>query len=215
MLTRKQLYILIAVVVLVAIGAYVYKYHSKNDSKSEGYAYAGEWDYSLDDQYEMLDAPEAAVPTPHFADLVDAGDQKAIQDADTLGSIRPLERLHRHSSSRMMPRTSKAVTPYNIDVADPKSHFFQVNMPRVQLKDPQWQSADPYRGDIPIKFHPNVCLVNKSRYGTRSSWRGDGYFSPYYKELYAKYTGQGYLNKPIHVANEETVMDFVPAEYTN
>jgi hypothetical protein len=209
--------VVLLVLGLLAVGGY-YWYEKDHPSASESYTHAGEFDLSLVDQYQHINSPESHVPTPYFADLVDGGDTSnagQVEQANTLKFIRPLNRLDRDAESLMMPRTSKNVTPYNIDVADPKTHMFQVNMPRVQLKDPQWQQADPYRGDIPIKFAPNVPLINKSRYGTRSSWRGDGFFSDTYKDLYAKYTGQAYLNKPIMVANEGTIMDYVPQNYIN
>lgn len=206
--SKKTLYIIVAA--LVVIGSMYYlKY-----AKKENYNSPGHFDVSLDDRsYESISPANDCADEPHFADVITGDAGKLIQDTNALGSVRPSQRLDREAESRMMPRTSKQVTPFNIDVADPKSHFFQVNLPRVQLKDPQWLNADPYRGDIPIKFHPNVPLVSKSRYGTRSSWRGDGYFSDYYKDLYGKYTGTGYLNKPIHVVNEETIMDATPTDY--
>jgi hypothetical protein len=211
---EKWVWIVIVILVLLVLGVGGYFLY-KHEKKEEGYTAGTGWDLSIDGQYEMINSPESEVPTPYFADLVAAEADNKLSQASTLGNIRPLERLDRDADSHLMPRTSKSVTPYNIDVADPKTYMFQVNMPRVVLKDPQWEQADPYRGDIPIKFYPNVPLVGKSQYGSRSSWRGDGYFSEFGKELYAKYTGQGYLNKPIIVANQETIGDFIPQEYIN
>ena len=225
---QTQTIVIIVVIVLIllialGVGGYLWYESDKKSSSSstETYTHAGDFDLSLVDQYQAVNSPESHVPTPYFADLVDGGDANmantddSIKQANKLKDIRPLNRLSRDADSLMMPRTSKNVTPYNIDVADPKTHMFQVNMPRVQMKDPQWLLSDPYRGDIPIKFTPNVPLINKSRYGTRSSWRGDGFFSDTYKELYAKYVGSSYLNKPIMVANEGTVMDYIPSNYIN
>jgi len=133
---------------------------------------------------------------------VDSGDQKtAIPPV-------PAQRLAMNGSEGkpLMPRISKGVTPYNIDVADPISHSYMVNPPRVQLKDPLKMLADPYRGDIPIKYYPNVPLVNQSRYG-RDSLRLDGFFSDAFRDLYNRYTGKGYKNMPMSVVNEETIMD--------
>ncbi len=157
---------------------------------------------AIDDSYALVDSPENRVPSAHFADLVDSGDQK------TAIPLVPAQRLAMNGSegTPLMPRISKGVTPYNIDVADPISHSYMVNPPRVQLKDPIKMLADPYRGDIPIKYYPNVPLVNQSRYG-RDSLRLDGFFSDAFRDLYNRYTGKGYKNMPMSVVNEETIMD--------
>lgn len=161
----------------------------------------------LDDNYDLVPASETDIPAAHFADLVDSGDH-AQQAKSTLGNIRPLERLNRVQGRDLMPRTSAGVTPYNIDVADPVSHSYMVNPPRVQLKDPnrEMSLATAIRGDIPIRYHPNVSLVGRSRYG-RDSLNLQGLFTPHFQALYNKYTGQGYRNMPVHVSNEEVVMD--------
>ena len=157
---------------------------------------------AIDDSYALVDSPENRVPSAVFADLVDSGDQK------TAIPLVPAQRLAMNGSegTPLMPRISKGVTPYNIDVADPISHSYMVNPPRVQLKDPIKMLADPYRGDIPIKYYPNVPLVNQSRYG-RDSLRLDGFFSDAFRDLYNRYTGKGYKNMPMSVVNEETIMD--------
>ena len=157
---------------------------------------------AIDDSYAVVEGNENRVPSAHFADRVDSGDQKT---AIPLG---PAQRLAMNGSEGrpLMPRMSKGVTPYNIDVADPISHSYMVNPPRVQLKDPIKMLADPYRGDIPIKYYPNVPLVNQSRYG-RDSLRLDGFFSDAFRDLYNRYTGKGYKNMPMSVVNEETIMD--------
>ncbi len=157
---------------------------------------------AIDDSYAKVDSPENREPSAVFADLVDSGDQK------TAIPLVPAQRLAMNGSegTPLMPRISKGVTPYNIDVADPISHSYMVNPPRVQLKDPIKMLADPYRGDIPIKYYPNVPLVNQSRYG-RDSLRLDGFFSDAFRDLYNRYTGKGYKNMPMSVVNEETIMD--------
>ena len=157
---------------------------------------------AIDGSYALVDSPENRAPSAVFTDLVDSGDQK------TAIPLVPAQRLAMNGSegTPLMPRISKGVTPYNIDVADPISHSYMVNPPRVQLKDPIKMLADPYRGDIPIKYYPNVPLVNQSRYG-RDSLRLDGFFSDAFRDLYNRYTGKGYKNMPMSVVNEETIMD--------
>ena len=157
---------------------------------------------AIDDGYELVESPENRVPGAHFADLINSGDQKTA-----LPSV-VAQRLSMDGSegTALLPRISRGVTPYNVDVADPVTHSYMVNPPRVQLKDPIKMLADPYRGDIPIKYYPNVPLVNQSRYG-RDSLRLDGFFSDAFRNLYNRYTGKGYKNMPMSVVNEETIMD--------
>ena len=172
--------------------------------KKESYSNIGALDNTgtFEDAYELVEAPEDLVPSPHFAELIDSGasgQQPAV-------APKIAQRLSVQQGSQLMPRVSKGVTPYNVDVADPITHSYMVNPPRVQLKNPQKMLADPYRGDIPIKYHPNVPLVSQSRFG-RDSLRLDGFFSDHFKNLYNKYTGKGYKNMPMSVVNEELVMD--------
>jgi hypothetical protein len=168
----------------------------------ESYANIGQIDNigSVEDGYELVQSPEDHVPEAQFADLVDSGNEQA--------AILPqkAQRIVDVQGAPLLPRISKGVTPYNVDVADPVTHSFMVNPPNVQLKDPLKMLADPYRGDIPIKYYPNVPLVNQSRYG-RDSLRLDGFFSDAFRDLYNKYSGKGYKNLPMSVVNEETIMD--------
>lgn len=63
------------------------------------------------------------------------------------------------------------------EVLDPSILHYQNNLPVVELKNRQALAADPFRGDIPIRFHPGVSVVGKSRFD-RDALRLDGYFSP-------------------------------------
>lgn len=168
----------------------------------EAYANIGQLDNigSVEDGYELVQSPEDHIPEVHFADLVDSGNEQSAVLPEQAQRIVDVQ------GAPLLPRISKGVTPYNVDVADPITHSYMVNPPRVQLKDPLKMLADPYRGDVPIKYYPNVPLINQSRYG-RDSLRLDGFFSDAFRNLYNKYTGKGYKNLPMSVVNEETVMD--------
>ena len=171
----------------------------------ENYSNLGDLDNvgSLDDGYARVQAPEDR-PGTYFADMVDSGYTPEIDP--TTNEIRPMQRLARIQGADLLPRTSRNVTPYNIDVADPLTSSYQVNPPRVQLKDPLWLRSDPYRGDIPIKYYPNVSLIARSRFG-RDNQRLDGTFSQGSKALWDKYNAHGYRNTPVYVVNGETIMD--------
>lgn len=171
---------------------------------TEGYSNIGDVDNvgSLDDSFEPVPRSEDA---EYYAKLVPSSEMGSYE---TLPGLRPMERLERVQGSDMLPKVSRNVTPYNVDIADPKTHSYMVNPPRVQLKDPQYMQADPIRGDIPITYHPDISLVNRTRFG-RDSLRLDGFFSSAFTNLYDKYTGRSYKNLPMQVVNEETLMDYV------
>ena len=198
--------IVVGVILLIAI--FILMSNTTNEKFSNiGTAPIGSVDTAgaIDDSYvsyALEESPEDRVPGAHFADLINSGDQKT--------AIPPVaaQRLSMDGSegTALLPRISRGVTPYNVDVADPITHSYMTNPPRVQLKDPIKMLADPYRGDIPIKYYPTVPLVNQSRYG-RDSLRLDGFFSDAFRNLYNRYTGKGYKNMPMSVVNEETIMD--------
>ena len=176
---------------------------------TESYMSAGAMDHldSLDSRYELIQSPDSAVPAEHFADIVDAGDQARIICQPHHGeSMRPLERLDRLQNESLLPLTSASLPMYNIDVANPSTYSFAVQAPRVVLKNRLNMQADPMRGDIMIRYHPDIPLVSKSQYG-RDSWRGDGFFSDHFSHLYNKLTGRAYKNMPLQVVAQGTIMD--------
>jgi hypothetical protein len=163
---------------------------------------------SLDSSYELVQSPDEVVPATHFADLVNQGNLPSVVEQPLNGrdAIKPVERLNRLHSSQLLPKTSKNVTPYDVDVANTSVYMFAANAPRVSLKDRLYMSADPYRGDIAITYDPEVCLVSKSQYG-RDSLRYAALFNPGFQAMYQRNTGVGYKNMPIHVAAKGTLMD--------
>lgn len=203
MIDKKYL-IIGAVVLLVAAGAYYYFYIRKGKSLMESYSNIGAIDNvgSLDDRYELVMAPEMAAKDINFADIVDTGDQPRMINNPNDQS-QPFERLDRLQGHDTIPLTAMNTPAYNVDVANPSTYAFSVNAPRVLLKDPVWQLADPFRGDIPITHSPNVALVGKSQYG-RDSLRLDGFWSDGMVDLYNKSTGRAFKNLPVKVMSQET-----------
>lgn len=160
----------------------------------------------LDDSYDLLHGEDNMVPSPHFADLVAQGDHTQgyiAQPRDIGENLRPMERLQRIQGKSLMPRVSTHVTPFNVDVANPTSHKYMVNTPRVETalksKYKDYSQASFIRGDIAITCNPNVPLISKSHLG-RDDLRLDGLFTPYFSALYNKYTGKEHKNLPFHVA---------------
>lgn len=202
---KSWCFIIIGLVILLGI---IYLSCQK---KKEGYSNIGAVDNvgSLDSSYELIESPDDVVPAAHFADLVDDGDHRQLlqQPKDMTDTIRPLERLDRVQTRDLLPRTSSSVTPYHIDVADASTWAFSVNAPRVQLKNRVNMQADPYRGDIPITYHPDIALIGKSDFG-RDAIRLDGFFSDHGIALYQKYTNRAYKNMPLKVATQGTLLDF-------
>jgi len=203
-------YILIGGGVLVAIIAAIGVWYWMR--KKENFSNIGDVDNlgSLDDSLDMQRQQRSA---EYYANLVSASEQDEYAGSleafnPAFEGANPMQRLERLQNSEMLPRVSRNVTPYNVDIADPKTHSYMVNPPRVQLKDPIYILADPIRGDIPITYHPEISLVNRTRYG-RDSLRLDGFFSDSFSELYSKYTGKSYKNLPQKVVNQEVLMDYI------
>jgi len=199
--------ILIGIVITALLLALVWYVFLRK--KTESYSNIGDIDNIgglVDNCFERTEAPEMSVPGQNYADLVDDSARRAI-DAQSRPGPNIMKRLDDLQGSALMPRVSKDVTPYNIDVADVTTQAYMVNTPRVQLKSPQWQQSDKYRGDIPITYHPNIPVITKTRYD-RDSLNLTGFFSDGYNALYDKYTGKAYKSMPYKVSNEETVMDY-------
>lgn len=202
---------------LLLLGLLIYFCMMKKESfgtKKEGYTSAGAIDHldSLDARYELIQSPEEAVPAEHFADLVDSGDQARLvkQPASRGGEdLRPFERLERLQNAEQLPLTAAHLPAYNIDVANPAAYAFAVQAPRVVLKNRLAMQADMVRGDIPIRYSPDVCMVAKSQYD-RDSLRMDGTFSDTFKHLYSKLTGRSQKNMPIQVSTQGIIADYIP-----
>lgn len=203
---KQKICLAVGAAFLVAIGIYFYLRRQRR----EDFTHAGALDTSpsLDSTYQMVSAPEDAVTSENFADMIDDGNLADVaKQPDDLGSARPLERLQRVQGRDLLPRTAASVTPYDVDVANPSTWAFAVNAPRVNLGlDRLARQADPYRGDIPITYHPDVPLISKSHHG-RDSQRLDGTFADHFVQLYNRYTNRAYKNLPIKISNGETVMD--------
>lgn len=84
--------------------------------------------------------------------------------------------VNRMGDSRL-PSYSQYLPNEMPEVLDPSIVHYQNNLPVVELKNRQALAADPFRGDIPITFHPGVSVVGKPRFD-RDALRLDGYFSP-------------------------------------
>lgn len=198
MLSRQVIIILIlAVIACLVVFCYTRKSSSENFTGMASGSINNIGSLS-EPTYDLLDSPESCASTPHFADLVDQGDHTSLymKDKQSDEDINPMERLHRVQGRDLLPRVSSQVTPFNIDVADPTSHKYMANAPRVttiksRFKD--YSAASFIRGDIPITYNPNVPLVSKTVQG-RDDLRLDGLFTPHFKSLYNKYTGKAYKN---------------------
>ena len=133
--------------------------------------------------YDPLSTVESTSNDNDFASIV-RGVQTNPQREAAMGYVnRPMDRLEQLQGESLIPRTSEGVTPYNIAVADTTAYLFLSQQPRVtEVKSPaaDYSAATMIRGDIPIKYFPNVPLVVSSQYG-RDAWKGDGLFSEYGK----------------------------------
>ncbi len=209
---KQTKYILIGVCSIVILGGLYWWYKSKDKMATvENFTAlaAGANDNTgmlLDDSYDLLQGADNEVPAPHFADMVAQGDHTKdyiAQPRDIGENLRPMERLQRIQGKALMPRVSTHVTPFNVDVANPTSHKYMVNTPRVEtaLKSryKDYSQASFIRGDIAITYNPNVPLIAKTIQG-RDDLRLDGLFTPYFSALYNKYTGKEHKNLIMKIA---------------
>mgnify|MGYP000729907994 CR=1 FL=1 len=206
---KTSIVIILAVaVILVAICFW----RSRKGVKKEGYDLAAgavnNLGSFLDNQYDLIDAPDAAVPSAHFADLVD--DNKAYMDTftkqpafDKMNKALPGERLEALQGSSAFPRVAGLLPMVNADVANPSTYSYFTNASRattaLKSKYKCYDQACFIRGDILITSHPEIPLITKSRLG-RNDQRLDGLFSDQFKAKFDKYTGQSYKNMVQHVA---------------
>ena len=161
-----------------------------------------------DNQYNLVQSPDAQVAATDFANLVsensegpDLAIRDSLQPTYNAAGMKPMERLNRISNQSLMPRTSRNVTPFAVDLGNPKSFKFSVNQTRVQLK-PKLFSSSLYtsiRGDTAIKYNRNVPLIAISQYG-RENQRFDGLCSAGSQALYNKYTASAYKSLPVLTA---------------
>jgi hypothetical protein len=213
----KMICITVGTALLAGAVIYVYLNRASLLSKKEPYMAAGAMDHldSLDSRYELIESPDQVIPAEHFADLVNGGDQAQIVGQSRNGgqfeTLKPLERLDRLQDKNMLPSTAAHLPQYNIDVANPATYSFAVNAPRVVLKNRLYMQADPFRGDISIKYNPDIPVIAKSSHG-RDAWRGDGFFSDHFAHLYNKLTGRAYKNIPLQVQTEGTQLDYISGD---
>jgi len=198
---------------LLLVGLLIWYCMQKKDQKNEQYTAAGALDHldSIDGNYELIESPDEAVPAEHFADLVDSGDQaRMVKQARSMGEeLKPLDRFERLQNDAQIPLTAAHLPAFNIDVANPSAYAFAVSAPRVLLKNRLAMQADMVRGDVAIRYFPDVAMVGKSIHG-RDSLRMDGTFSDSFRYLYNQLTGRQYKNLPLQVSTGGTVGDFIP-----
>jgi len=198
----------------------------ETDLKIETFLHTGGQDHLgalLDNQYDLVQSPDQKVAATEFADLVsdqsDLALRESKQPVHNGTNMKPMERLAGIQGKALMPRTSENITPYAVQLGNPKSLKFSTNQARVQLK-PKLYEAGLYaatRGDIAITYNRNVPLISVSQYG-RENQRFDGLCSAGSIALYNKYTGSAYKSLPVLTAgagqssgyggsSSETIMD--------
>ena len=183
----------------------------ETDVKIENFLHVGGQDHLgalLDNQYNLVQSPDAEVAASDFANLVsenaegpDLAIRDSLQPTYNAAGMKPMERLSRITTKSLMPRTSRNVTPFAVDLGNPKSFKFSVNQSRVQNKPKLWEAGlyQAVRGSIPIKYNRNVPLISISQYG-RDNQRFDGLCSAGSQALYNKYTASEYKSLPILTA---------------
>ncbi len=198
-------------IVLVAVGAiFLVAYYYRDSimnffSKKQGYANVSDMTGvgSLDNYAPPLN-PNEVSDALSFAELVDDSTSSAYKKVSESGAM---DKLADTMKSMELPKSSRNVTPYNIDVADPKAFSYMASLPRVTIKPRTYEDADPYRGDIPIKFNPNIALVTKSQFG-EDSQKTDAMFSELTIEAADKLRKNSYKNTPVQMSLGGVIGDY-------
>ena len=105
----------------------------------------------------------------------------------------------------LLPDDGTSPTMFDNYVCDPEVYLFRATA-QAALKSPQFDTSDPFRGDLPIV----PCRTGwfDTRFNESDS-RLDGFFSVYNQ---AKMQAlQGYTSKPMYVENGELIMDYNPS----
>jgi len=231
-MANNNLWIILCVVILVGIIVYFCagksSYFNKGtidnkdvetETKIENFQNIAGNDTSgafLDNNYNLMQSPDAMVPANYFADLVSDAAVEGYQSQQegfpgkgpghaakqipgNAKNPHPMQRLRaRLTDQELMPRTSENVTPFNTSLAQPNSFKFTTNQPRVQLKSPQYETGlfQSLVGTPNITYNRNIPVVSTPQY-TRDSVKWDGVFTKMGDALYKKMVGDSYKSMPI------------------
>lgn len=204
MVETKTLVIIAGALAAAGFGWWWYtNYYAK---KKEGFASVGRM--NAPDSFDVSVGPQMA-DSDEWVDPQSAGDFADFlpDDSPVMMSKGPSasQRLRALQDSTAIPSSAAALPQFNANLADPSVYAFHAQY-RKALKNPRAMEADPFRGDIPIVFHPEVCMVGRSQHTSRDA-QYQGFFSQGYADQYAKITGQGVMsNRPLRVMAGETVM---------
>lgn len=96
-------------------------------------------------------------------------------------STHPMDRISKQMLSQI-PRVSKNVTPFDVDVSAPSSHMFAASfnpyVSQVKSRNAELGSlSHAIRGDICIKHYPNVAVIEKTRHVPGFDSRHDALYS--------------------------------------
>ena len=168
------------------------------DGAINGSAPAGGIPYN---SYEMV---EPTMDT--FADIVAPATPYGQQSA-TCTQLPLAQKAGLHTDYRdLLPDVNTHTTSYDIDVTDPEVFMWRPSI-RASIHNRQQQTADPYRGDLPIQKDSCGYSNNgwfSSRYSEQDA-KLDGYFSEFSNAKFRSLTGM--KSYPQNIANESLIMD--------
>jgi len=110
----------------------------ETDVKIETFLHTGGQDHLgalLDNQYDLVQSPDQKIAATEFADLVSDQSDLALRESKQPvyngTNMKPMERLSSIQGKALMPRTSENITPYAVQLGNPKSFKFSTNQSRV------------------------------------------------------------------------------------
>lgn len=187
-LSSKQKYGIAAVVILVLLGIGLGVYFGVFAKKAKAPA------PTADNTTEKYEGGAIYPGYKNSSDYVSVMKEYSAKDeAPGLASKKASDRFDSLHKSIALPKGAKYVTPYDVDIADPKFYNFSQAPPQVILKNRQYQQADPYRGDIAIANPNNGCIIKRSTHD-REAQRLSATFNPNYNTMIKQYVDENESN---------------------
>lgn len=188
-MTSNKRYLFAGVAIVLVILFYVLFWKRENFTWSRNIQ-ENPGPYSVESnapRYEQVDSHPTSL---QFADIASQYNTPKLPTPQ-----KPLEFL---DNTDFLPDVSTNPLMFDAEVANPKTFMFRPQV-RVQLKSKQFDTSDPFRGDLPIQKGCNQTNGWFNSQFNIGDSRLDGAFSQYFNSAYKSY--------PQTVSNEELIMD--------
>lgn len=182
----------------IAVAAWMILRPRRPHRKTEGFATANDLNH-----LDSID-PNGPCGTAQPPDVPYLGQSVESSLDQAYGVPTAGEKFNSLLATNVSPLENSALPQFNVDVVNPANWTAQVQL-RIPMKNRQFESSDPYRGDLAISRSPNSCVVDTSIYASRDSLRYDAFWSPY--SNLARFNSAYMTSKPCGSSNGGTQCD--------